>query len=308
MLKVVSVTPSVSRIGIPFSDLDSVKGALVAFSQGASRSSGTARQKLLSGFSDDGALTVMMHDLLVGNPGRFLERMFAEMDERFESGFSFDKSYDYDGDGPFRKASVTVNKVKADGTFVLNLHAAYVGRQVENDLAEALGIQQSLNGSSVNVTYDHTVKGDFVIDFGPIANALTRYTANELTGSMIADVIAAGRSEEYSTLVMDGGVYTLLHGSEFSPSASISIDSMSVDRYYDHPFVAEGSVVRGAMRPDWDDKSKMRPPVVSISVNGQHAEKAVSWQHLPILDPQVEAEVLKLNSSITGSLVSLVTT
>jgi len=308
MLKVVSVQPAISRIGIPLPDLDSVKGAITAFSRGVTRSSGVTRQTLLATQSDTGAVLTLMHDLLVSNPGRFLERMFSEMDERFESGFSFDKSYDYDGEGRFFKTSVTVSKVPADETFVLNLHAAYVGRQVENDLAEAIGIQQALNGSSVQIAYDHKVKGDFAIDFDPIASALARYTSSELTGSMIAEVIATGRSEAYSNLIFDGGIYTLLQGSEFSPSASISIDSNSVERYYDHPFVAEGSVVRGGMRPDWDDKSKMQAPVVSIGINGKHAEPANSWQHLPILDPLVESEVLAYNKAIAESLAPLVTT
>lgn len=303
MLKVVSVLPAVSRIGIHFADLESVKGALMVFSQGSSRSSGSTRQNLMSQVSGEGAATMLMHDLLLGNRDRFLDHLFEEMDTRFQTGFSFEKSYDYDGQGPFFKTNVGVEKVKSDGTFVLTLYAAYVGRAPEDGLAEALEVQQSLNGSHVHVAYDHTVKGDFVIDFDPIAEALSPFTNSELTGSMIAGVIAAGDKDGgYGNLIYNGGVYTLFDETDTLPGVFVSMDSSSVESYREHPFTADGSVLRGGMKADYDDKSKMLAPTVRLTVSGKHAEAAVSWQHLPILDPQVEADVLKLNGSITERL------
>lgn len=300
-MQIVSVSPKAHRSHIPLPDFDSVKGALTLFSEGTTKSSHATKQQLVA---DGGGLAAMLLSASQRNTNGFLDRLFKEIEETIEVNSSYNRHFDYDGYGSFFKTTVEVYRLP-DDSYLLSLNAAYVGKEVEDELAEALGLQQKLWWSGVDLTYG-PVKGEmFEIDFEAIAMCLAPLGNHQANGSEMAETIVRGGARGL-THNISPGEFIVTEVTEDSPGVRVTIDRSSVASYYDHPYSVEGSTVRGHLQYDWGNPTKMLSPVVFVGVDGKHADSSSSWIRYPILDQKVEEDVLKLTGRITSAFNSYV--
>jgi hypothetical protein len=300
-MQITSVSQKTHRSHIQLPDLDSVKAALVLFSEGTTESSHATKQQLVA---DGGGLAAMLLSASQRNTNGFLDQLFKEIEETIEVNSSYNRHFDYDGYGSFFKTSVGVDRLP-DESYLLSLNAAYVGHKVEDELAEALGLQQKLWWSGVNLTYG-PVKGEmFEIDFEAIAMCLAPLGAHQATGSDIAGAIVHGGARGLTHNITPGE-FIVAKVTEDSPGVKVNIDRSSVASYYDHPYSVEGSTVRGRLQYDWDNPTKMLSPVVFIGVDGMHAEDPQGWNRFPTLDQKIEEDVLQLTDRIASAFNSYV--
>lgn len=297
-MKILSVSCTEHEGGIPLPDLESVKSALQAFSEGRTKGSGATHNQLAK---DGGGMASVLMTLVQPSPGSFVGRLCEEMERTLSQSDSFHRSFDYDGVGSFFKSNVRVKRL-SDGTYMLELSAAYVSNEVEKGLAEYLGVQRGLWWTKFSITLDAIEGDNFKIDFDPINDKLRGTVLWTHSGKGIAMLIAVGKSEDYSSRIMDGGVVTLMGGElrdTVDPSSiddqltvTMAIDNMSVGRYYEQAFEADGSVVIGPRETRWSKPGEERYPSVVITVSGNPSEDR--FNRLPVLVPEVQARMREL--------------
>jgi len=287
-MRVTEVTTQQYYSGILAPDLATVKRVLYAYAKGVSSVSNGTR-------ANQPSMVLMGLDMIQPSGHTFVDHLFEEIEQRLSEHTSFNRSYDYDGAGRFLKTSVTVDKV--DEGFIVAFFAAYVGNKAEVDIAEHLGLPRSLRWSKVSVVLD-AAKGDqFVIDFQPIMDVLSASSFAGPGASEVASLIAAGYKEDYSTLVMHGGIVPLFDNGTFN--GSIRINDTTVGRYYDHPYVADESIVTGALRPVWDAPQFEQPELAFYVDANAHDDKG-------ILDLAVQHQVVALTNELSARLSTLV--
>jgi hypothetical protein len=297
-MKILSVSCTEREGGIPLPDLESVKGALQAFSEGRTQGSDATRNQLVK---DGGGMAAAMMTLVQPSPGTFVDRLCQQMEQSLSQSDQFYRDFDYDGVGSFFKSNVKVKRL-SDGTYLLELSAAYVGNEVEKGLAEYLGIQRGLWWTKLTITLDAIEGDNFKIDFDPINDKLGGTVLWTHSGKDIAKLIAAGKTEDYSSRIMDGGIVTLMGGElrdTVDPSSvdgqltvTMAIDDMSVGRYYEQAFEADGSVVIGPRETRWSQPGEEKYPSVGITVTGNPLEDR--FNRLPVLDPEVQVRMREL--------------
>lgn len=297
-MKILSVECTEHEGGIPLPDLESVKGALQAFSEGRTAGSNATRNELVKA---GGGMAAIMMEMVQPSAGSFVGRLCEEMEQSLAQRDSFRRGFDYDGVGSFFKSDVEVKRLE-DGTFLLTLSAAYVGNEVEKGLAEYLDIQRGLWWTKLIVTLDAIEGDNFKIDFDPINEKLGGTVLWTHSSKGIAKLIAAGKSEDYSSMIMDGGIVTLMGGElrdTVDPSAidhqltvTLAIDGMSVGNYYEQAFEADGSVVTGPRETRWSKPGEERYPSVGITVTGNPPEDR--FNRMPILVPEVQTRMREL--------------
>jgi hypothetical protein len=296
-VEIVSVSQKMHRSHIPLPDFNSVKGALTLFSEGTTKSSHATKQQLVA---DGGGLAAMLMTVGQRDTGGFLGQLFADIEKKLQTSSVYSYSFDYDGYGSFFKTTVEVYRLP-DDSYLLSLSAAYVGRKVENELAEALGLQQKLWWSGVNLTYGPTEGETFEIDFKDIAMCLAPLGNQQATGRNIAQAIVQGGSESALGHGTYPGEFIVTNVTDESPGVKVNVDSSSVASYYDHPYTIEGSVVRGRLQHDWNNPTKSLSPVVFIGVDGKHFNDSSGWSRYPILDQKIEQDVLLMTDRITSA-------
>ena len=283
--------------GIPFPDLDSAKGALVVFGEGIAPSSDAMRHHLAAN-----GYGYYVH------PGRnlqgFIGAVFAEIDNRLMLSPSYTRTFvDEDGFGPFLRTSVQVDRTAAK-EYVLSLYATYggIGKKVEDGLASAIGIPQSLRWSRINVVHSPAWYGKFEIDFDPIAQRLASVGFDLMSGVAIAEAIAA--SVRKRSVSVHAGRCVVAEQSGKNLGVSVAMDTATVATCIRSTVVADGSIVRGQLRPECANEARRRFPTVHITVNGEPAAGEAAWQELPIIDQKVQSDVRQLTARIASSFNS----
>ena len=243
-VKILSVEAEEHQAGIILPDLQSVKGALQVYASGVTSGSHAVRKQLVA----DGAGHVAMAlDIIESNPNSFASMLCNDIEETMSTSNRFERSFDYGGPGPFRKAHVIVERL-GNGEHLLGLYAAYVGREIEEGLAQYIGARRALAWAGVNITVEAAQDDKFTIDFAPIMDALKGSRFEQSNSQSVAEIIAAGYKEDYETRPMRGGRVDL--SDDVDIEVILSISDITVESYYHEPFVADGMTVTGGLR-DW---------------------------------------------------------
>lgn len=154
---------------IRFDNLADLHNAVLVF--GGEGDQG-ARQHNIEAFgqSGGGLGAVLFAMASSGAEGSFAQNIVQEIGnlDRFYHG-----SWDHDGPGPFHKASLTAERHE-DGTFTLNINAAYVGNRPEVRLAEQLGAPIGYYHCTIEREYEASEDGRFRI---PLADVTSIYKA-----------------------------------------------------------------------------------------------------------------------------------
>ncbi len=288
-MRVVAVTTDQHYSGILVPDLDAVKKAVYAYSNGVSPASLVTR-------SQQPAATLMLMDMLPQYGDPFVEKLYREIEKTLSERSSFDRDYDYDGVGRFLKTSVKVDKVPQG--YIVGFFAAYVGRKAEADIAEYLGATRGLYWSKVAIKLDAAEGDQFVIDFQPIVAALEDSVFGGLDAKEVARLIAGGYKEDWSSIIQHGGIVPLFEHNSFT--GTLQLDHVTVGSYYKQPYRADGSIVTGPLYESRGDKPGFEQPEVAIYLShSSHGDNG-------ILDPLVQSQMMELTNQLSAHLTPLI--
>lgn len=293
-MQITSVKTKEYLSGIPLSDFESLKAALMQFSGRTAQPSPTRQP----GDITDLTLSVV-HPYL----DQFLETLFQDIESSIERCGSYNCHFDHNAPGRFFHTTVKVDRMP-DRSYLLSLTAHYVGQEVESGLAAALGIDQSLWWSRIELTFEETTERIFEIDFAPIVERLITFSDRELDGVTVARAIAEGAKIDYETLLTRSDSVVIVPATDQEPGIRIQIDPASVGDYYENQFAVDGSTVLGTLREFRDDKTKTLPPIVHIIVDGRHVEGERPWHIYPILDLRIKDAMQKLTNNIAAAFNS----
>lgn len=165
------------RRGILFSHPEQLEHALVMYGDGTYPTPGgeTALEYNDKVFAEGSALGGALFSLMSrsGNMRQFVQDRIMEQvtpkwnavqkSRKADASESVHFSFDYDGAGHFHKSNGEVRITKQG--VELTLSAAYVGDQVEDQLAGALGVKRGLRSASIEVPVNQTAReGYFLVD------------------------------------------------------------------------------------------------------------------------------------------------
>lgn len=176
-LNITRVQVSEYRSGIPLQGWESVETALNTFAAGRSRKSRATQDDLTENIGrDHGVIGIFLLASAGVDRNRFVQEMLQGAKPSVTQGSGrWSRHYDYDAMGTsFFKTSVDLTKLpNTDEGYLLGLNAAYVGKEVEDGLAETLGVEQGLQWKSVDVKL--APEGtNFRVDFDAVADRLRR--------------------------------------------------------------------------------------------------------------------------------------
>lgn len=290
-MQITSVKQGKYECGIPLKGLDSVKAALQVFSRGGS----IALSENVSQM--EGMAAVLLLTYLSGGGDEFLERLFPELESIVRGRGCFSHSYDYDGPGPFHKATVEVFSHGEDDTFILGLHAAYVGREIEARLAQKLGVERGLQWLCVDVE-TAPIGNRFQFDFDEVAARLKSLPEfpQDLTGeSMVAVITSYGNDDSSKRFSLQP---------EKELVVSVFLDDVTQPFEYGVGekklvWIADGAKLSGPLQKSYTDRGKFRSPKVAISIFGNRKGKFGAT--LPIIDPAVKARAQALADRVEAA-------
>jgi len=278
--------------GIPIKGLNTVKSVLEIFYSGRTKNSGATLGRLTR---DGGGIEAIFMRMMADTrdvKDRFLEAMFSEMESGLKARGIYSRSYDYDGVGPFFKTTVTVTEIdKKVELYLLQMHAAYVGNEVEKRLAEALNIERGLQWLRVGIEVK-PVKGKFEIDFNDVMERVIKINGiARISGEKAAKTFfVEDHFGNYCNL-------TLMNAGKFIVDLCLEDVAQKVDysgRQKKLTWSAKGSVLSGPLREDWNDKNKILNPVILFSIHSAN-------ERLPILKTEIKEEVKVLADTIKAA-------
>lgn len=305
-MQIIGVVPFAYRNYIQFEGLDALKDALRLFASGRTKGSQATTNKLSSDMGGLGGVMAVAMKGMIDDDSSFLRGLFAEIDARFAPqgrkkkmppvGTSLSKSYDYDGPGPFFKSGVKV-AYAGDNVFLLDLHAAYVGNEVEIGLAAALEVERCLMRTGVKLEIKPTGEM-FNFDLEAIAQGL----------------VAAGLDLPEHFQHIDGGtIRTIMQtANEGSRHGETSDAILSAGDNYqlkvgltnvDSPWVFDGSTVSGPLRNvnKYTDKPlEWGTPAILLTFEGRR-ETDTDWNRLPVTDVALATKLTEMASAVEGS-------
>lgn len=292
--------------GIPLKGWDSIKNALNIFASGASRGSRATEQHQIKAIGESyggfGAAFYAIAAPHMRGDSSFVEEMLKEAEPSVKSRGRWSRSYDYDGQGSFFKTTVEVNRGdKADG-YILQLNAAYVGNQVEEGLAEALGVERGLSWKNVAVEFEPEGT-QFRIDFDQVSQRLQGVAATlDTRAKSISgkDIVAHlmktdryGESEGPFVLGVKDGVEVTVNMGRVGRRFEYSQGKKSEDRWH-----VEGTTITGPLDTDYRDETKFVPPSISVSMHPKSEER---YNRLPAVDPKMKTTMNGLANDIAAA-------
>lgn len=325
--------------GIPLTGWENIRAALDIFASGKPRRSRATEDHNLKAFTEMHPLAGMLF-LQANNrePGNsFVDRLLEEAEPAIKERGRWGRHYDYDGQGSFHKTSVEIKDITpvdadaSDGLYLLGLNAAYVGKGVEDGLAEYLGVEQGLQRKSVHVKLEPD--GDqFAIDFDQVAQKLQPLLAQlhpEIEArpknfflKLLSAVIKTPESKSEPSLTGEEIVQQMLaadryHSHDANPiilgTKDIKDDQVEValalgrvgDRYdwrggnKDRElWNIDGATVRGPLAESYKEEGK--PELPSLVLTVQRAGHKDEFNRLPVIDPEVKAEMNLLATQISA--------
>lgn len=327
-MRIAGVNITEYRSGIPLSGFDSVAAALHTFASGRSRGGRATQKDLEDNLSrDHGAMGLGLYLLSTARIDRsgFVNDMLQEAEPavKGERG-RWERHYDYDAMGTsFFKSTVEITRLSdQDDGYLLGLNAAYVGKQVEDGLAETLGVEQGLQWKGVNVILEPD-GNNFRIDFDQIASRLqSLYSELEpavepknlrqrvteavkgsgngrsaLTGeSIIRTLLATNR--------WGGDTNSFVLGVKDGVEVSLSLGRVG-DRFNwkngnrnEEQWKTEGAVVTGSLAESYEEEGKLEPPAVTFTIRRYSEDR---YDRLPAIDPAMKTTMSDLASKIAAS-------
>jgi hypothetical protein len=300
--------------GIPLIGWDSVRNALYAFAEGKSRASRATERHNINAYSQMDPLAgfgfALRNNQVRGD--QFIDGMLEEAQPQIESRGQWSRSYDYDGQGRFHKTTVEITTLpEQDDTYLLELNAAYVGKEVEEGLAEYLDVRRGLQWKNAEVevnSRNNTARIDFDNILGrlkgvrdkltkPPTRSLFRRDPQPSNGKEIVDAIM--KTDEYSSpkpvvLGTDGQLEVTLGLGRVGRRYEWQSGNPGENRYQ-----AEGGVLTVPLDTDYRDESKTVPATVKISIRRQSESE---YNRLPIVDEREKAKADRIMSEIRASL------
>lgn len=228
-LEIASYTESEYRSGIPIpnDDFHQLAQALEIYAGGVGKASNATRDDYQR--NQLASFPIAMHGL--SNPqyvdvkpdsnpfegsfstNRFINDIVTSARVAYQANRDgWSKRFDYDGQGRFHKTTVEVNFDRDNHTLILKLNAAYVGKEVEEELAASLGVERAINHMSLSLRLPEMADQDFTVPFSerqtfrldcePIAQAINHVVKNfgikskPISGTEVADLLM--RKSEYN--------------------------------------------------------------------------------------------------------------
>ena len=287
--------------GIPLQGMESVKGALQTFAAGKTNSSYATNDKLIRD-SEAGAMIHMFKTVLFDSNSQdmFMNRLFAGIQQGMDKNGRFHVHYDYDGQGRFFKTSVTVKRIDVENDiYLLSLNAAYVGSQIEDELAKYLGVEQGLNWVAVEVdfpTQDRTFRFDFEEIINTAKQALpeiSKIGEAEVTAEYVLDSITArSQFEEVAgnALLLMTDNYKLTVGPADVARANEYVKGKLVENWK-----REGSILTGPIRNSYDEPPVPLTPQIGFAISPVGEDK---YDTNPVIDPAVKQQMYELADRI----------
>jgi len=292
-MRITAVRQEKLECGIPLKGLDSVKTALQTFSKGER----PTVQKTASQIEEGNGLGALLFLSFLPDAGdRFLQQLFSELEIVKGRGY-FERSFDYDGRGPFFKTTVEVSDYGENDIYILGLHAAYVGRQVEERLAEMLGAERGLQWLKVSVETE-PVGEQFQFDFNEIAAGIKPLFGSPETLSGEAMVTAITSFGDFG----NSGRFVFQTGSGLTVSVfpdDVSHPFQYMDRQKKAAWISNGAKLSGPLRESYTERGKFRSSKIAISIFG--SKKGSFERLLPIIDPAVKEEARSLADKIEAA-------
>lgn len=239
-LEIASFTENEYRSGIPIpnDDFHKLAQALEIYAGGVGRASNATRDDYQR--NQWASFHIAMHGL--SNPqyadvkpdskpfegpfstNRFINDIVTAARDAYQANRDgWSKHFDYDGQGRFHKTTVEVDFDRDNHTLILELNAAYVGKEVEEELAASLGVERAINHMSLSLrlpdmadqdlTVPFSERQTFRLDCEPIAQAINHVVKNfgikskPISGTEVADLLM--RKSEYNE---DKGVIKVIIG------------------------------------------------------------------------------------------------
>ncbi|HOX95776.1 MAG TPA: hypothetical protein PLI45_00125 [Candidatus Woesebacteria bacterium] len=197
------VTIDKCESGIPIKGWENVCAALRLYSSGIPDSSNaTQDEQLRSVASSQG---IMGAGLLLmfqskQDPNSFVDRMLKEASEHLKNSDSWNRDYDYDGQGVFFKTTVYIDVLnRTEDLYLLRFCAAYVGDKPEADLAKALNISRALVRVDVRVQTKPLNDLNFIFDFEDIIRTLDPVLHTLLYGENLAQYFIDNPKDAYGS-------------------------------------------------------------------------------------------------------------
>lgn len=314
------------RSGIPLSGFESVATALHTFASGRSRKARATQEDIEGHVSrDHGAMGLGLYLLSTAKVDRnsFVNEMLQEAEPAVKGRGCWSRHYDYDGMGTsFFKTSVEMTRLpdQEDG-YLLGLNAAYVGKKIEDGLAETLGVEQGLQWKGVNVVLRPEGQ-QFRIDFDQIAQRL-QSLYRELQSvpeprnirQRLAEAVR-GKGER-PALTGEAILRTMLatdrYGGDANPfvlgvedGVEVSLNLGRVGDRFDRRngnreqelWRVEGTELTGSLAESYEKQGELEPPSISFSIKRYSEDK---YDRLPAIDPQMKAKMNELASKVSAA-------
>lgn len=293
-LKITRVQILDDGAGIPLQGWTSVENALRIFQSSRTRQAWATRSHLQDEtLEDHGVLGLALLDSASArmNAGRDIVAEIlqgAQPALRGESG-SWNRHFDRDEIGtPFFKTVVGITKLPND-VYLLELNAAYVGKDVEDGLAETLGVEQAFYGKSVSVELE-PVRTGFRIDFDAVAIRLQQLYAEleptekpALTGEAIVGTLL-------NPSIPGSDLGTFVLGLKDGVKVSLGLGKVG-DRYNwrnreEEFWKAEGAVLTGPLYESYFRGYHLIPPSIVVGIEPYSEDRFV---RLPVIDREMKA-------------------
>lgn len=306
-LNITNVGTSEYRSGIPLQNWESVEAALKLYESGASRGR-TARDHNIQAYGESyGGLGALL--FMLGNSRgqeTFVDGLLQEARPSVQNHGQWSRHYDYDGPGRFHKTSVEIKALgeQQDG-YLLGLNAAYVGKEVEDNLAAALGIEQGLEWKSVGVRLSPEGINQFRIDFDQVVDRLQPVVADlsqpkgreRISGldatNYFMSINEWRESARNYVLGTKDGIEVVLDLGRVGRRLEYNNGKVVVDNWKQ-----EGAVLSGLLDRDYKDESKFVPPSFVVSM---HRLSQSRYDRLPIIDPNMKSMVNGLAERVVAA-------
>ena len=320
---ITGVEVSEYQSGIPLKGWESVENALRTFSSGAPRASRSTESHQMKAVAESqgafatGFYTIAAPHLKGG--ASFVDQMLEEAKRGTESQGRWHRSYDYDGVGSFFKTTVEVDQVKGTDGYILKLNAAYVGTEVEEGLAEHLGVERGLSWKNVTVGLE-PVGDQFRADFEDVVRRLDgvidylnlpaeagkksklpwkkgKEEPGRITGKDVVQQFLItdryGDSGDPFILGSKDGIEVTIGMGRVGRRFEWQKGEKSEDRWH-----ADGAVLTGPLDTDYRDETKLVPPSISISIRPESEDR---YSRMPIVDPEKKELMADLAERVAKS-------
>lgn len=303
-MQIVQVSTRQLRRHILLKGWGSVGLALNTYANGFTRGAKTTEQVTVDAIgkshgSNEGLAVGMflLCGAMIGNRSKLVDELLKEAEEGLKTRTNFHKSYDYDGMGTaFFKTSIDIEVLdREQDMYGIGIHAAYVGDEPEQGLAEHFGITRMLLWCSVEVETEPLSDNRFEFDFKPVLRKLDAVLdTKDITGKQ---VVAAMMTESVSLVL------------QVKDGLEVRIQPGRVDNRVKYTqgkprdtWSSEGSVLSGELQRDYgssDENAKATPTFLIVICSSQKD----GWRNsLPIWQLDSQQRAIALTNKIAAAL------